>query len=136
MAREVDNYVTLYGTEEETYQAERAIVLEYEKLNSEDGPEMLDRWKIENDFVIYRLDPFRSTFEDWSSGYLSELSEKYPNVAIEWAWSGSDHDRGCCIYKGGHSIAEYETLGHPGDQKANKFYYLEAIKLLELADAS
>jgi hypothetical protein len=137
MARDFENYVTLYGPPEETHGAMKAIVLLYEKLNGHDGPENVEHWRLDTDFVVSRLDQFQTEHWDSPNEYLSELSHKYPNVVIEWSYSGNDHEFYCSVIKNGHSLLEYETVGSRSGRKlAEKSYYLKALRLVELADVS
>jgi hypothetical protein len=134
MARYFENYVKFYGTMEEASQAMRTVTSLAAQAEHDDGPELFDSWTIGRDFVVLRLDSFRTEHWDSPSDYLSELSEKYPNVVIEWSYLG-DHDFYCSVLKNGHSLAEYEAC--PADKGfAEKSYYLEASRLVELADAS
>lgn len=137
MTREFKNYVTLYGASKEAHEAVRDIVLSYEKLNGEDGPEILDHWRIGTDTVKVRLDPFRGAYEKVPDKSLSELSQRHPNVVIEWSYCGNYHDFYCSVLKNGCSIAQYEALGYSsGEKLADKSYYMKALRLVEMNHAN
>src|SRR5271167_3470008 len=116
MAREFENYVTVYGTSKETYQAMREIIMLCERLTGEDVPEHLDKWKIGTDFIVVRLDPFQTTHWESPNEYVSEFSQKCPNVVIEWTYCG-DHELYCSVFKNGNVLAEYEAGDHPGGRR-------------------
>ena len=138
MARYLQNYVTFYGPVEETHQAMGELTNTHKNSNGHDGPEIFEEWQISTDAVV-RLDPFETRHWDSPKEYLSELSDGYPNVVIEWSYLGDDHDFYCSIFKNGHSLAEIarHRIGkRSGRELAEKFYYRKAIRLIKMADAS
>ena len=136
MPRHFTNHVTFYGTAEENLKASKEIVLLYEKLNGLDDPETLECWTLGTDFEKLRLWSFHTDHWESPSEYLDELSEKYPNVVFEWSYSGQGEFY-CRVVKNGHLLFGYETWDLRKSRKlADKSYYLKALRLAELADAS
>lgn len=135
MARIFENYVTIYGTLEEVDQVKEALrLLVRERGLKEDNLDTFDCWKIGTEFYVFRLDSFETAH--WGESprdYLSELSEKCPNAVIEWTYFEDPLDLRCSVFKNGHSLVEYEALGHPGGEDANKYFYLEEGPFSELA---
>jgi hypothetical protein len=133
MARVFENYVTIYGTLEEVDQVKEALRSLFRELGlNEDGVDTLGRWRIGTYFNVFRLDSFETAHWESPRDYLSELSEKSPNAVIEWTYFEDSSDLYCSVYKNGHSVVEYEALGHPGGEDANKYFYLEAGRFSEL----
>jgi hypothetical protein len=135
MATVFKNYVTIYGTLEDVDKVKEGLrLLVRERGLIEDYLDTLDCWKIGTKFNVFRLDSFETAHWGESPGdYLSELSEKCPNAVIEWTYFEDPLNLRCSVFKNGHSLVEYEALGHPGAEDANKYFYLEAGRFSELA---